>query len=644
MRFESNLDEPQVLSDAAVANRRLIGGILVSLLFHALILSLQFGIPGLDLPSLEVPWKERRTPIESLRVEIASPAPKALPLPPTPAVTSPELFKLPTPILPPPVPKDSLPVSSAIQILAAKPSSAPLPEKDESKKTKKLKAPKLIPQVVKTVPPPTQAPTRIIAQELTKNDDFVVPLISEEEVLRNVQDKKEVNQKLEAIPADAVIDKNAEAELKLEQQRQEELKQKKMEQEKILAEQKQQAEDREKQIVNASLAKLKQQEDQLAAELKRQQAEQIAQNKLRLQREREQALEEALREAKRQELLTQETLKQEEQRRQAEQKRVRQLAQEQEQQKQEALAQAQLRQKQLEEESEKKRALELAERRRQDELELQKIEQQRQAQIAQQKEQEQKAAEQRALEQKLVQQKLLEQKIAEQALADQRAAEQKAIAEAARANAAKEAAAQAQTAKLAGAQTGNQTSMQAGAGNAKDAVGQGKTSTVNANAGLPQSLGSGDLASRLREQARNSDLFKSAPSTGKLSDDKPARRRSFLGAYDKEVPLRMYVDSLKQKVERNGNLIYERRTLSDVEHNVLVNMVVRSDGSIEDVTIMRSSGSRAIDEKARNIIMANAPYSAFPPALALKYDVIEIQRVWSFGDRLRILDNLPSSF
>ncbi len=208
-------------------------------------------------------------------------------------------------------------------------------------------------------------------------------------------------------------------------------------------------------------------------------------------------------------------------------------------------------------------------------------------------------------------------------------------------------AALAQASKQAGAQSGlpsgGASSTQSGAGS-KDLLGQGKGNGANANSGLSSNLSGGDLASRLREQARSGDLFKSAPSNSRATDEKPSRRRSFLGAYDKEVPLRMYVDSLKQKLERNGNLIYERRTLSDVEHNVLVNMVVRSDGSIEEVTILRTSGSRAIDEKAKNIIMANAPFSAFPPALALKYDVIEIQRVWSFGDRLRILDNLPSSF
>ena len=634
MRFDSNPKEPEVMSNAALANRRLIGGILVSLLLHALILSLQFGIPGLDLPSLDVPWKERRPPVEALRVEIAGPALKALPLPPTPAVTKPELFKLPTPILPAPVPKTSSPVSRGIQVLAPVAKSEPV--LDQPKKSAKRKSTPPTPPVVKRVPPPAEAPTRIIAQDLAKSDDFVVPLTSEEDVLRNAQDKKEVKQKLEAIPEDAIIDKDAQSESILEEKRQEELKQKKLEQEKMLAAQKQQEEEQKKQLAKEAEAKQKQQEELRTAELKRQQLEQLAQQNLLMQREREreQALEDAMREAKRQELLTQETLKQEEERRQAEQKRLRQLAQDQEKQKQEALAQAQLRQKQLEEQIEKKRALEIAERKRQDELEAQKAEQLRQAQIAEQKAQEQKIAEQRAIDQKIAQQKLIEQKLAEQALAERRAAEQKAAADAARASAEREAASM--------AQANRKTNLPSGTGDSQDALGQGRTNT--ANSGLQQNAGSGDLASRLREQARSGGLFKSTPSTSKLVEEKPSRRRSFLGAYDKEVPLRMYVDSLKQKLERNGNLIYERRTLSDVEHTVLINMVIRSDGSIEDVTIMRTSGSRAIDERARNIIMANAPFSAFPPALALKYDVIEVQRVWTFGDRLRIMDNLPSSF
>lgn len=643
MRFDSTIEEPDNMSDTAVANRRLFGGIVVSLLVHALILSLQFGIPGLDLPTLEAPWKEKRTVMDALQVHIASPAPKALPVPPTPAVTQPELFKLPTPILPAPVPKAAAPLRGGIQLVAPL-TQAKMPASVAKPQKKNKSKPTPVAPSVKRVPPPAQAPTRIIAQDLLINEDFVVPLTSEEDLLRQLQDKKEVKQKMEAIPEDAIIDKNAEAELLAEEKRQEEIKQKKLqqekiEQEKLRAEQKLQEELLQKKITEAAEEKLKAQLAQQMQQQMQQQAEQLAQQ--RLQAQREQAAEEALREAKRQELLTQETLRQEEQRRQAEQKRLRQLALEQEQQKQEALAQAQLKQKQLEEQAEQKRALEIAERQRQ-QAEAQRIEAQRLAQIAEQKAleqkiQEQRLAEQRAAEQKALEQKLAEQKLAEQRLVEQRLAEQRAVEQKVQAEAAARASAEREAALAA---------RQNALGNNRDLQGQGRGGNGIDQAGksVTTDTGQGDLASRLREQARNSDLFKSAPSNGKLLDENRARRRSFLGAYDKEVPLRMYVDSLKQKLERNGNLIHERRTLSDVEHNVLVNMVVRSDGSIEEVVIMRSSGLRSIDEKARNIIMTNAPFAAFPPGLAAKYDVIEIQRVWSFGDKLRILENLPSAF
>ncbi|TFW01455.1 hypothetical protein E4K72_14445, partial [Oxalobacteraceae bacterium OM1] len=39
---------------------RLTIGITLSLLAHALLLSLQFGLPGIGLPSLELPWNQRR--------------------------------------------------------------------------------------------------------------------------------------------------------------------------------------------------------------------------------------------------------------------------------------------------------------------------------------------------------------------------------------------------------------------------------------------------------------------------------------------------------------------------------------------------------------------------------------------------------
>ncbi|MGV3742929.1 MAG: hypothetical protein ACO1NO_11535 [Burkholderiaceae bacterium] len=50
---------------------RLVFASLVSLAIHALILSLEFGIPGFGLPGLQAPWSERRAYDEGLHIELA---------------------------------------------------------------------------------------------------------------------------------------------------------------------------------------------------------------------------------------------------------------------------------------------------------------------------------------------------------------------------------------------------------------------------------------------------------------------------------------------------------------------------------------------------------------------------------------------
>ena len=132
------------------------------------------------------------------------------------------------------------------------------------------------------------------------------------------------------------------------------------------------------------------------------------------------------------------------------------------------------------------------------------------------------------------------------------------------------------------------------------------------------------------EQVRSGDLLKPRSSISGIDQGKSDRRRSFLGAYDKEVPLRMYVDSVRAKWERNGNLIYEKRSIGNTELSLELAVTIKSDGSVEEVSVIKSSGNRATDERARNIAITNAPYSAFPPALAAKYGVIEVKHVWIF--------------
>jgi TonB family protein len=102
----------------------------------------------------------------------------------------------------------------------------------------------------------------------------------------------------------------------------------------------------------------------------------------------------------------------------------------------------------------------------------------------------------------------------------------------------------------------------------------------------------------------------------------------------------MYLESVRQKIERNAVVAQHQLAEDLVRTFPIVSIAIRSDGSIEDVTIVRSSGRADVDDVVRRTIRLNARYAAFPPNVAANYDVIELRRVWSFAGVLRLLEEM----
>jgi TonB family protein len=175
--------------------------------------------------------------------------------------------------------------------------------------------------------------------------------------------------------------------------------------------------------------------------------------------------------------------------------------------------------------------------------------------------------------------------------------------------------------------------LSAGAGtNAAGAGGAGVTVAKNM-------LGS-DVGNRVRELTRGIDLLSGAPPQRPRGDDERSGRRVVVGSAEHDVPLRMYVDSFRQKIERNGGLAFAPTAADRLRDDPLVSVAIRSDGSVEEVTIVRSSGHADTDNAVRHIVRLNARYSSFPPNIASRYDVIEIRRIWSFADTLKLMEEL----
>ncbi|HWT54792.1 MAG TPA: TonB family protein [Rhodocyclaceae bacterium] len=140
-----------------------------------------------------------------------------------------------------------------------------------------------------------------------------------------------------------------------------------------------------------------------------------------------------------------------------------------------------------------------------------------------------------------------------------------------------------------------------------------------------QPLSGADLASsamaiaRLEGQiSQNVDAYNKMP------------RKKFIGARTEELRYAQYIEDWRQKVERIGNLNYPEAARGRLYGNLVLTLTVRSDGTLSNVELIRSSGHKELDEAAQRIVRMAAPYAVFPESIRREYDELVITRTWSF--------------
>ncbi|HRH90256.1 MAG TPA: TonB family protein, partial [Rubrivivax sp.] len=114
------------------------------------------------------------------------------------------------------------------------------------------------------------------------------------------------------------------------------------------------------------------------------------------------------------------------------------------------------------------------------------------------------------------------------------------------------------------------------------------------------------------------------------------RRGRLFGRSDPNAELVLYAEAWARKIQLNTALEIVRNAAKRSHSQPLVTVAIRSDGSVESVTFVLSSGAAEIDETVRRIVQDLAPYPPFPQALARDYDVVEIRRSWHFDSAIRL--------
>jgi protein TonB len=117
----------------------------------------------------------------------------------------------------------------------------------------------------------------------------------------------------------------------------------------------------------------------------------------------------------------------------------------------------------------------------------------------------------------------------------------------------------------------------------------------------------------------------------KLETRSERPRRKYISANTKEFIYATYMEAWRAKVERIGNLNYpDAARRLNLSGNLILDVAVNHDGSINEIIIRRSSGHKVLDDAAIRIVKLAAPYANFPPNIQSEVDILHITRTWQF--------------
>lgn len=144
----------------------------------------------------------------------------------------------------------------------------------------------------------------------------------------------------------------------------------------------------------------------------------------------------------------------------------------------------------------------------------------------------------------------------------------------------------------------------------------------------PPNLG---LMARAEIQEESSRLNAEISRTWQEYQKRP--RHKFLNARTQEYKYAAYMDAWRAKVERIGNLNYpEEAKRLHLNGSLLLDVALNADGSINHVSIRRSSGQKILDDAAVRIVELAAPFAPFPSDIRAETDVLDITRTWKFNE------------
>ena len=108
-------------------------------------------------------------------------------------------------------------------------------------------------------------------------------------------------------------------------------------------------------------------------------------------------------------------------------------------------------------------------------------------------------------------------------------------------------------------------------------------------------------------------------------------RRKYITANNKDHRFASYMEAWRAKVERVGNINYPHEARKKhLSGKLLLDVAIQRDGTVQQVTIRRSSGKKVLDQAAIRIVELAAPFAPLPESITKEVDILHITRTWNF--------------
>ena len=140
-----------------------------------------------------------------------------------------------------------------------------------------------------------------------------------------------------------------------------------------------------------------------------------------------------------------------------------------------------------------------------------------------------------------------------------------------------------------------------------------------------------DTASLIEKSYQLSGLIANLDNE-QVNQAKKAKKRQISAAIHRSSDA-LYLDSWRRKIEQIGNQNYpERAKQEKIYGNLTLKVAINRNGTIHQVIIMNSSGSKLLDDAAVRIVRLAAPFNPLTEEMKKDTDILEIIRIWRFQE------------